>query len=285
MLQPKLVVILIVRRRYLQAARTKIHGHVLILNDGHTAAYQGHNRTLAVQVRIALILRVNTDRRIRHNRFRARSRNRQPLIRALYLIANMVQLTLLLPVNHLIIRQRRAPHRIPVTHAVSAVDLALLMQVHKHINYRLVIVRVHRKGRTIPVTASPQLPKLLQNDPPVLLLPLKSVFQELLPANIALIDTLLGEHLHHLGLRSYTGVVRTRHPHRFLAFHPGLAHQHILNRVVQHMPHVQYPRYVWRRDDDDVRLLVRIRGGMKELLVQPVLVPLVLNLTRVVLRR
>ena len=64
------------------------------------------------------------------------------------------------------------------------------------------------------------------------------MLQELLTCQIALLDTLLGQLLHHLCLCSDRGVVGTRYPECILTLHTGTAHQDILNRIVQHVTHM-----------------------------------------------
>ena len=64
--------------------------------------------------------------------------------------------------------------------------------------------------------------------------------------------------LHHLPLdhqlRGDAGVVRARLPQHVLAAHALEAAQHVLQRVVERVPHVQRARHVGRRDDDAVGL-------------------------------
>ena len=67
---------------------------------------------------------------------------------------------------------------------------------------------------------------------------------------------LRGEQPFHHGLRGDPGVVGARHPEGVVALHPPPADQHVLQRVVQRVPHVQGPGHVRRRDDDRVRRLL-----------------------------
>src|SRR5690606_23799460 len=54
---------------------------------------------------------------------------------------------------------------------------------------------------------------------------------------------------------------RTRNPQRFPPLHPAPADQHVLDRVVQPVTHVQDRRDVGRRDDDHVTLAVAAQHG------------------------
>ena len=83
-----------------------------------------------------------------------------------------------------------------------------------------------------------ELAQLLENDATVLLFPLPCVFEELLACEVALLDTLLGKLLHHLGLGCDRGVVGTGYPAGILAQHACAAHQNVLYSVVEHVSHV-----------------------------------------------
>ena len=57
-------------------------------------------------------------------------------------------------------------------------------------------------------------------------------------------------------LRGDAGVIGARLPEHVLAAHALEAAQHVLQRVVERVPHVQRARHVRRRDDDAVGLRV-----------------------------
>ena len=58
----------------------------------------------------------------------------------------------------------------------------------------------------------------------------------------------------HHGLRGDAGVVGAGHPQGVVALHAPPADQHVLQRVVEGVAHVQGAGHVRRRDDDGVRL-------------------------------
>ena len=186
-------------------------------------------------------------------------------------------------INHLLVAHCRQGLRVPVHHTCTAVDQPLVVEVNKNADDALVAHLVHRERRAVPVAAGAQLAKLLQNDATVFLLPLPGVFQKFVAAQAALVDALFGEHLHHLGLGRDAGVVRSRHPAGILAHHSRAAHQHILNRVVQHMAHMQHTRHVGRRNHHRIGLPM-VGLGMKQFLLQPEFIPLFLYSTRIIFR-
>ena len=66
---------------------------------------------------------------------------------------------------------------------------------------------------------------------------------------------------------------------------PGAAHQKILDGVVHHVPHVKHPGDVRRGNDDGVGFTRRVDFRVEVTALHPVIVPFVLQVFRVVLRR
>ena len=64
------------------------------------------------------------------------------------------------------------------------------------------------------------------------------MLEKLFPGQVAFGNALCLEHGHDLGFCGNGGMVNAWHPARSLAFHARLAHQDILDGIVQHMPHV-----------------------------------------------
>ena len=84
--------------------------------------------------------------------------------------------------------------------------------------------------------------------------PIPSVLEELLAGQVAFLDALFGQFLHHFCFGSDRCVVGAGHPAGIFAFHAGTAYEDILNRVVQHVSHVEHTRNVRRRNDHRIRL-------------------------------
>ncbi len=161
-------------------------------------------------------------------------------------------MALLFTVDDLLRREGGQCLRIPVHHAQSAIDESLVIQVDEDLDDALRAFLVHSERRAVPVARGSQPSQLLQDDAAVLVSPVPGVLQKLLTRQVVLLDALLGQFLHHLGLRGNGGVVSTRHPQGVLALHAGAAHQDVLNRVVQHVTHVQHTGHVGRRNHDGV---------------------------------
>ena len=100
------------------------------------------------------------------------------------------------------------------------------------------------------------------------LLPFPNAFLELLASEVeAAFFSFLLDLLFDHDLCGDAGVIGARQPEDFLAIHPSLAGEDVLDCVVQHMSHVQHPRHVGRRDDNGIARLGRGWVGDKQLLV------------------
>ena len=108
------------------------------------------------------------------------------------------------------------------------------------------------------------------------------VFEELLARQRALRDAFGGKLGDDLGLGGYRRVVGARNPQRVLPLHSGAANQNILNRVVQHVPHVEDTRHVGRRYNYRI-WLAAIGFGMKQAVLHPVAVPAFFDFVRAIL--
>ena len=263
-------------RGHLQASRPKLHVHIRIANDGYAPAADGHDGHLPMQVRISSILGMHTNRRIPQNRLRPGGGDGHALRIPLHRIPHMVQLAPLLLVNHFLIAQRRQRHRIPVHHAHSPVDITFSVQIDERIDHALIVLLVHREAGPIPVARGAELLQLLEDDAPMLMGPLPRVLQKRLATQVPLLDALLPQLSDHLRLRGNRSVIGPGHPTGILALHPSPPHQHILDGVVEHVPHVQHPRHIGRRDDHRVRLPT-IRHGLEVLPLQPAVIPFLLD--------
>ena len=112
--------------------------------------------------------------------------------------------------------------------------------------------------------------------------PVPSVLQELVASEVGLLNALLGETFHHFGLGSDAGVVGSWHPKGVLAFLTRATHEDVLDSVVEHVAHVKHTGDVGWRYHDSVGFAL-IGNRLKQVVVNPVLIPFVLDRFRVVL--
>ena len=73
-----------------------------------------------------------------------------------------------------------------------------------------------------------------------------------------------------------------RHPEGVLPLHAGPSNEDVLNRIVEHVTHVEHTRHIGRRDDDCIGL-APVGLTREELVVKPVLIPFRFDLFGVVL--
>ena len=121
------IVVYIVCRGHFQTARTKLYIHVIILDHRNLTAYQRNDHFLSSQMLVLRVVRVDTHRRISHNRLRTGSSDNSVSLLAYDLIAKIVQLAMLFLIDNLLIGQGRQRLRVPIHHTHAPVDQALLI--------------------------------------------------------------------------------------------------------------------------------------------------------------
>ena len=295
------IVVGIVCRSHLQTTRTELDIHIAILNHRNHPVHQWHNHLLALQPLGLRVFRVHTHRRIAHDGLRTSGSHY--CIIALGILVNHIalttlvdsilefrshivfqieQMTLLFLIDHLFSRECRQCLGIPVHHTQTTIDVALVIQVNKHLDNTLATLLVHCECRTVPIARCTQLAQLFQDDATVLMCPRPGMLQELLTCQVALLDTLASQFLHHLSLSSNRSVVGTWYPTSVLALHAGTTHQDILYGIVQHMSHVQHTCHIRWWNHDGIRLS-SIGFRTKKLMVSPILIPFPLHFCGTVL--
>ena len=93
------------------------------------------------------------------------------------------------------------------------------------------------------------------------------MLEEVLSCELILLNALLSKLLYHLSFRSNRGVVSARHPASVVTRYASTTDEYVLDRVIEHMPHMQYARHVGRWHNDRVGLLAVIHMCLKELVV------------------
>ncbi len=196
-------------------------------------------------------------------------------------IAEIVELRLLLNEVYLIIADGGAVLGIPVYHAFAAVDEPFGIEVVENLVYALAAEGVHGEGSALPVARGAEFAELLEDNAAVFLGPVPSVAEELLSGKVGFLDTLRGKFGDNLGLGRNRGVVSAGYPEGVLALHACAANEDILNCIVKHVTHVEHTGHVWRGNDYSIRFAC-VGLAMKELVFKPICIPFVFNLGRVV---
>ena len=305
------VVVHIVSRCHLQTARTKLDVHITVFYHRNNTIHQRHNHLVASQPLVLRVFRIDTHSRVTHDGLRTRGGNhsiialgilmndvallfqcldrhlaahRSQVLWVSHIIFQMIQVALLITIDHLLRREHRLCLWIPVHHTETTIDQSLLVEVHKHLQHTLAALRIHREGSSVPVARSTQMTQLLQNDAAVLVRPSPCMLEELLTREVALLDALFSEAVHHLRLCGNRSMVRTRHPTSILAVDASLTDKDVLNRVVEHVTHVEHTRHIWWRNHNRIGF-TPIRFTGKKFVVKPVLIPLSLHRGGVIIFR
>ena len=120
------------------------------------------------------------------------------------------------------------------------------------------VIRVESVYSAFPVAGATGFSQLLKNNAPVLITPLFGMFRNPSRPGIILTFSLLAKLLFHLGLCGDSCMISSREPEGGVALLTGPASQNVLNGIVKHMAHGQYPGDIGWGNDDRVRGFIRI---------------------------
>ncbi len=148
-----LEVVGVVARRDLQRAGAEVGLHVGVADDRQPAADDRQDRRAPDQVAVALVLRVHRDGGVGQHRLRAH-RGHDDLAAALQRVGDRVQRVGDLALLDLEVADRRAQARVPVDHAVVAVDQALVVERDEHAQDGLGVALVQREALVLVVAAT-----------------------------------------------------------------------------------------------------------------------------------
>ncbi len=253
-----LEVVEVVRRGDLHRARALLGIRILVGDDRNAAADDGQDHVLADEMLVALIVRVNGDRGVAEHGLGPRGGDDDEggrvfgiEGRALDGIAQMPEVPLGLDLLDFQIGNRGQELRVPIDEALVLVDEAGAMKLDEHFADGLRQPLVHGEAEPRPVAGGTEALELADDGVAGLFLPLPDALDELLTAERAAVRLLALHQLaldHHL--RGDAGMVGAGLPQHVAAAHALEADQHVLQRVVQRVPHMERAGDVGRRDDD-----------------------------------
>ncbi len=174
---------------------------------------------------------------------------------ALDRILEVPQLPLHLDLLHFEVGDCSEQFGVPVDQPLVLVDEALAIKLDEDLEHRAREALVHGEALARPVARGPQPLQLIGDGAARFRLPGPHPLQELLtperaPARLLALHQLALDH--HLG--GDAGVIGAGLPEHIASAHALEAGQHVLQRIVERMPHVQRAGDVGRRDDDAERL-------------------------------
>ena len=275
--KPYLVVVDVVGRRDFKAARTKFGVDVSVGDDGDFAIDNGHAQFGVVPRAVSRVVGMNAHGHVAQNGFGTGGGHNEIFARLTHhLIAQIVEFAVHFFVDDFFVGKGGEGFGVPVHHTHPAIDEPFFVEPHKHIDYGIVAAGVHGKARAVPIARRAQAAELLKNNAAVFFFPLPGVGQKFFAREVFFVDALFFEPRHHLGFSGNGSVVEPRHPAGVFALHAGAAHQHVLNGVVEHVPHVQNARNVGRRNNHRIGCALGIDFRMKAAMFQPIVIPLLL---------
>ncbi len=154
---------------------------------------------------------------------------------------------------HFEVGDRGQQLRVPVDQPLVLVDQPLAMKLHEHLDDGAREPLVHGEALARPVAGGAQPLELVDDRAARLRLPRPHFFEKLLAPErtpvvlLALHELALDHHL-----RGNAGMIGAGLPEHVAAAHAFEAGEHVLQRVVERMPHVQRAGHVGRRDDDAI---------------------------------
>ena len=247
------VVVGVVGRGDLDKAGAKVGVDMPILKDGDLTVDDGELDGLTHKGGLLGVLRGDSHARVAEHGLGARSGDDDVVLAVDRLgqrVAQVPQVTLLVLVLGLVVRDGGGAVGAPVDDALAAVDQAVVVPVAEHLAHGLGVVLVHGKALVIKVDGAAHTLDLLDDDAAVLVGPIPAGVDKLIAADLQAADALALELLVDLGLRGDTGVVGTEHPAGGPAAHAGHADDGILDGVVGGVTHVELAGHVGRRNGD-----------------------------------
>ena len=266
-----LEVVEVVRRRDLDRARALLRVGILVGHDRDAPADQRQDGVLADKMLPLGIVGMHRDAGVAQHGLGPRRGDDDVLVAALDRILEVPEMALHLARFDLEVGDRGQHLGVPVDQPVVLVDQPGLVEIDEHLQDGGRQALVHGEALAAPVARGAEPAQLVDDGAARMGLPLPDLGQELLAIEQLLVgfarccaldgepDAFLLEVAHHDHLRRDAGMVGAGLPQHVVALHAPPADQHVLQRVVERMAHVQAAGDVGRRDDDAVRRLGRFR--------------------------
>src|SRR5439155_173352 len=175
----------VVGRCDLHSAAAKCRIHDFILNERKLAIQQWQDCRLTFVLLVALIFRVDGNSRVSEHRFRPGCCDLNESVRTpLQSVSNVIELRIDGFVDYLEIRQGGVTSRTPVDQAFSAIDQPFVIQADENFTNSARQACIKSESLARPVARRSDPADLLQDDSPVLLLPLPDSLDKFLSSEI-----------------------------------------------------------------------------------------------------
>ncbi len=245
-------VVEVVRRRDLHAAGAEFLVDVAVGDHADRAAGERQRHFLADELGIAPVVGIHGDRDVAQHRLGPRRRDDDITLAIDTRIADLPDLALLLLVLDLEVGHGGAELRIPVDEALAAIDEPVVEQPHECFDDCGGEPLVHREALARPVARRAEAAHLVRDRRAGFLLPLPDALDEFLAADLEPRRAFDLELVLDDDLRRDAGMIGAELPQRVAAAHPLPADQHVHQRVLERVPHVQRAGDVGRRQLDAI---------------------------------
>ena len=167
--QSYLKVVGVIGRGHLHAAGAELHLGIIIGHHRDFLVHQRQNHSFAYDALISLVVGIDADAGVAQHGLRAGGCHNDLARTICQGVTDVPEMTGLILVLHLRIRQSRHTVGTPVDDPATLVNEALLIQRDKHFPHSFGAALVHREPGAGPIAGGPQLLLLLHN--PVAILP------------------------------------------------------------------------------------------------------------------
>ena len=156
-------------------------------------------------------------------------------------------------------------HRVPIDEALVLVEQPVAIELHEDLHDGARQAFIEREALARPVAGGAEPLQLLDDLAAGFRLPFPDALEEFLATQLAAVLLALHELALDDHLRGDAGVIGARLPQHVLALHAVIAHENILQRIVERMAHMQAAGDVRRRNDDGIgRGVARARAARRE---------------------
>ena len=278
MAETYLVVVGIVSGGDFNNARAEFHIHIFVGNNGYLLIYQGQYYLFSYYFLIALIIGIDRNGSVAQKRFGTGGGYFHKAAAVGKGIFNVPEVTRLFFVLAFDIADTGLTVGAPVDYSFPVINQSLVVQVDKHLLYRLGTALVKSESEPVPVAGATQFCKLLAYSPLILVLPLPCPFKEAIPAHVVLGKSFLLHSRDDFRLGGNGRVVGAGKPESAEALHSLIANYNILKSLVKSVPRMKLSRNVGRGDNYGKWGLVFVYYGVEIFLFQPVLIYPVLKI-------
>ena len=155
---------------------------------------------------------MSRHRRIGHDRFRSSGCDLQKSPRLFHdLITDIVETSLLRLGDDFLVGQGGLRSRIPVDHPATAINQSLAVKIDKNLLHCADVISVQRVALPRPIARTAQALELLNDDPPMLLLPIQYATEKFVATQVVTgFLFCLPQIFFDCGLGAYPGVVGAR---------------------------------------------------------------------------